>query len=106
MKREGIEAYIEKKQKVSDRNYRNYQETGVSRYLRNHERAEDEIEIARQALSAADDHVKAIEYKAELIGLAARAEEALRDGTQQEYEKALKEMISVGKIAGYRSRWE
>lgn len=106
MKRDDIEKYIEKKQTVSDRNYMNYQATGTQRYLREHERAEDEIEIARQALSAADDHTKALEYKCELVEMAAKAEWALRDGTQQEYEKALKEMISIGKIAGYMSRWE
>ena len=73
MKKEDIEKYIEKRQAVSDRNYMNYQATGEGRYLRRHEQAEDEIQIARQALSAADDHEKVGRMGADIAMICSRA---------------------------------
>lgn len=51
-----IENLIVNKQKAADRNYNAHQETGMSRYLREREKAEDIIEICKLALSALDDH--------------------------------------------------
>ena len=51
----------------------NYQESGTSRYYRAHERAEMLIDIARQALSAADDHQMAGTYRSELSDYGSRA---------------------------------
>lgn len=106
MKREDIENYIEKKQKLSDRNYENYQATGESKYMRAYDRYEDEIQIARQALNSADDHTKALEYKSELISLASRADRAVNTMDPSELLAVCHEVLACGKSAGYLSRWE
>lgn len=106
MKREGIEKYIEKKQKLSDRNYENYQASGEPKYMRAYERYEDEIQIARQALTAADDHTKALEYKSELVSLASRADKAISTMDPSELLAVCRDVLACGKIAGYLSRWE
>lgn len=49
-----IEKLIEQQTKKSERNYMNYQATGEGRYMREHERAEDLIEICRMALGVSD----------------------------------------------------
>lgn len=109
MTKEQIKAYIEKKQKIVDKNYQNYQETGERRYERNYQQAEDEIEIANMALSAADDHMKAISYKVELIQFAAEADSLIHApiGTMGKvaYMKLAKNLIAAAKLAGYESRW-
>lgn len=109
MTKEQIKAYIDKKQAVVDKNYRNYQETGERRYERTYQQAEDEIEIANMALAAADDHLKAISYKADLISLAAEADKLIHAtiGTMGKaaYLKLAKNLIAAAKLAGYESRW-
>ena len=60
-----LEKLIERYQKISDRNYHNYQETGTQRYYREYNNAEDIIDAARQALSAADEHQTLIAIKAD-----------------------------------------
>lgn len=106
MNREDIEKYVKKKQKLSDRNYENYQATGEPKYMRAYERYEDEIQIARQALTAADDHTKALEYKSELISLASRADRAVNMMDPTELLAVCREVLACGKIVGYLSRWE
>ena len=59
MNHKQLEEFISKKQKVSDRNFQAFQESGVPRYMYAYQKAEELIDIARQALSAADDHQKA-----------------------------------------------
>lgn len=54
MTKEQIEKMIEQQRKISDRNYMNYQESGISRYMRAHEKAEDLIELCQTALGVAD----------------------------------------------------
>ena len=73
MKKSEIEDFIEKQKKISHRNFMNYQESGTSRYYRAHERAEMLIDIARQALSAADDHQIVGTYRSELSDYGSRA---------------------------------
>ena len=96
MTREEIEKYIVKRQAVSDRNYRAYQESGESRYLRQHDRAEDEIQIARQALSAADDHQAASVLRAELTQLCGRAIRILH--TKDDPTPFLRDLQALGSL--------
>lgn len=96
MTREYIEKYIEKRQIVSDRNYMNYQETGESRYLRRYEQAEDEIQIARQALSAANEHEAAGRLNAELCQICSRAIRILH--TKDDPTPFLRDLQALGSL--------
>lgn len=80
MSRGDIEDFIAKQQKISDRNYQNFQETGIPRYYNAHDKAERLIDIARQALSAADDHQMCGTYRSELADYGHRAIRILHDG--------------------------
>jgi len=51
-----IEALLEKQRKISERNYRNYQESGVNRYWTAYNKAEDIISLCEMALDSAEDH--------------------------------------------------
>ena len=104
MKRAEIEAYIEKKQKASDRNYMAYQETGIGRYMREHERLEDEIQIARQALAAADDHAAVSTLKVTLFDICSRAIRILN--TNDDPSGLLKDLQAIGKLQGVSNPWE
>lgn len=104
MNRKKIEEHIQKQQAVSDRKYMAYQETGNPRYLREHERAEDLIQIASQALSAADDHTALGALRAEFSTICAKA--ALLLHHPGEPEPLLREIIAVGKSCGFRDPWE
>ena len=88
MTKDAIEKLIDQQQRISDRNYMNYQQTGEGRYLRAHERAEDLIDIARIALNAHDDHTKMINYRCELGQLGSEACEVLHHGVQADLEGA------------------
>ena len=96
MTREEIEKYIVKRQAVSDRNYRAYQESGESRYLRQHDRAEDEIQIARQALSAADDHEKVGRMGADIAMICSRAIRILH--TKDDPTPFLRDLQALGSL--------
>lgn len=80
MTKEKIREFIQKQEKISQRNYMNYQETGISRYLNTHEKAENLIDIATQALSAADDHQIAGIYSAYISQWGTKAVHLLHSG--------------------------
>ena len=104
MKKSEIEAYIDRQQKLSDRAYMNYQETGDSRQLRSHERAEDQIEIARQALSAAEDHAAVGRMKAELVGIISQAIRIRH--TNDSADGLLKDLESMASLYGVRNPYK
>lgn len=80
MRKQEIEEFIRKQEKISQRNYMNYQETGTSRYLNAHEKAENLVDIARQALSAADDHQTVGTYSAYISQWGTKAVHLLHSG--------------------------
>lgn len=94
MKANELEAFIEKKQKVSDRNYRMYQETGEPRYDRERRNADDLIEIANQALSAADDHQMIGIYRCELSHIGGRAQELLLEYDETKVKEFLRSVVN------------
>ena len=96
MTRDEIEKYIQKKEAVSHRNYMAYQETGISRYMRRHEIAEDEIQIARQALSAADDHEKVGRMGADIAMICSRAIRILH--TKDDPTPFLRDLQALGSL--------
>ena len=104
MKEKELKKYIDDLEKVSARNYYNYQETGIARYDRAYHKADMQIEIARQALSAADDHAAVGRMHAELTQLCSRAINLLH--CRGDIIDFLKDMRAIGKLYGVKDPWE
>lgn len=104
MNKERIEAYIDARQDVADRNYMAYQTTGIRRYGRNYERAQDEIEIAQQALTAADDHEAASRLNAELCQICSRAIRILH--TKDDPTPFLRDLQALGELYGVKNPYK
>lgn len=77
--RETIEKLITQQQRISDRNFRNYQESGESRYYRAHQKAEDIIGICNLALGGADEHSRYINMRVNLCQIGTEAMRLLHD---------------------------
>lgn len=95
-----LEDFIDRQQKICDRNYRNYQETGIPRYDQAYRKADKLIEIAQQALSAADDHQENITYHSELSDWGSRALELQRKWNEKEAFQLIKDIAAVAKLRG------
>lgn len=107
MTRDNIEKFIAKQQKISDRNYQNYQMSGEQRYYRAYDKAEELIGLANQALSAADDHQLVGTLRAELGTLGTQAFDAIHSQNINEYEAVVKAVALVAKTYGLAwNRWE
>ena len=100
MDRKEIEAYIRRKDEVAERNYRAFQDSGVTRYDTNYRRAEFEADLARLALNAAGDHTELIAVKATIGELAGRAVRAMHYGDAEELQKVGKELAAYGHSKG------
>ena len=74
-----LEAMIERYDAKAEKAYRNYQETGISRYDRERVRNEDLADALRMALNAADDHSAAVDLRRNLADLGHRAQIVLGD---------------------------
>ena len=104
-----IGAFIKKQQKISDRNFKNYQETGIKRYLRTHENAEEMIDMAGQALKAADDHQMVGVYNADIGRWGEKAAELLykKSECDPEVERLLRDIKSAAVMRGLlRDVWK
>lgn len=96
--KETIEKMIDQADNRAEKAYRNYQETGIQRYAREWQKAEDLADTLRMALSAYDDHTKLMALKAELITLGADAHKALTDGDPVGWEQNLRQIVSIAKL--------
>ena len=100
MEKEKIEKFIDHQQRISDRNYRNYQETGDPRYERTYHKADALIEIAQQALAAADDHAAVINHRTELSDWGYRAFKLLHAWREEDAVQLIKDIAATAKLRG------
>lgn len=103
MRKPEIEKFIARQEAISHRNYMTYQETGLPRYMRAYEKAEDLLDIARMALNAADDHAKASYLKMMVIDIGSEAIDALHKGVAQDpgaAEMCLRNLCALAKNEG------
>lgn len=78
LKGKKLEKVIAKYDDEAARNYRNYQESGISRYERQQHKAEDLADTLRVALNAVDEHTKLGFYRGQLHHFASQAR-AIKD---------------------------
>lgn len=70
-------ALAEKYDAKAEKAFRNYQETGISRYGREYRNYEDLAMALRMAASANDDHTQLISIRCDVAILGAKAEDLL-----------------------------
>lgn len=99
MKREEIEALAVKYQAKADKAFMNYQETGMTRYDREHRNNEDLADALRMAARAADDAHKLVDLRVTLSTLGSEAARIRRSAwSADEVNAFLNKVISAARI--------
>lgn len=105
MSKEELAAMIGRFQQKAKTNYYNYQETGIQRYQREYQKADDMASALQMALNASDDHSAMVGMRCAIAELGSRAR-ALRlkfktlETDYPEVDKFLKSAISEASIRG------
>ena len=111
MDKAAIQKIIEQQEKISERNFRYYQESGESRYMRAHEKAEDLLDICRTALSVADIKEQNVILKAnftEVASMAIRLDHDSRwldQANLDEIGHLVKDLAAMGRVMGVNDPW-
>ena len=98
-----LEALAERYEAKAGRAYMNYQETGISRYDREHRNAEDLASAMRMAAAASDDYSRLVNLRCSVAMEASKAQAAMRepeDKRMEAMEKALKNLVSLAVMEG------
>ena len=103
MDRNELEALADKHQQKADKAYRNYQETGITRYDRERRKNEDFADAFRMAAAASDDHQKMIHLRATLANLASEASHISHmpeDQKPKALESLHKNLLALARLEG------
>ena len=112
MTKNEIQKLLEQQEKISHKNYMAYQETGIARYMRAHEKAEDIVDLCRTALNI--DNIKS-EWnfcKSCLAECGYKAIELTHDNRYLDGEnigdvgRLLHTLATYGKMVGVSDPWE
>ena len=95
MDAKALKKLIDRYQQKADAAYRNYQDSGVSRYDRERRNNEDLAVALRIALNAKDEHTMLISMRADLSDLASRADMAVHSHDVSEETSVLNSLIAV-----------
>lgn len=106
LSREELGKLAAKYQEKADRAYQNYQETGMTRYDRERRNAEDLAEALRAAANAVEDKQALNSLRADVVWLAALADERIAEAAPREQlEAILQNLISVAAVkCNYKRR--
>lgn len=99
MTRQEIEALAEKYQAKAERAYRNYQESGITRYDREYQNYDDLAVALRTAAESADNEQERIGLRVALSDLAYAAKK-LEPGNREAVEQFTKRVISEAVARG------
>ena len=99
MNRVELEALAAKYQEKAEKAYRNYQETGITRYSREMRNNEDLADAIRMAARAADDAHKLVDLRVTLSTLGSEAARIRRSAwSADEVNAFLNKVISAARI--------
>ena len=79
--------------RLYQKNFDCYQQSGESRYLTNAERYQDMAEAFQMAADAEEDYSKKAHYASMLTNFAARADVAIRDNAPGEMKTILQDLV-------------
>lgn len=94
---EKLDLMIQKYEKTAEKQFQNYQETGLRRYEREYENAQDLADTLRMARDATDDHTKMLNYQSTIAIWGSRAQ-SIKDPA--EAEQLIKDIASAARIYG------
>lgn len=97
MSKAELEALAEKYAAKAEKAYQNYQETGISRYSREYQNAEELFYAFQAAANAAEEHAALIGMQTAMHNLAGRAQKA---DTEEKARAVLKELVSYARMMG------
>lgn len=97
MSKAELEALAEKYAAKAEKAYQNYQETGISRYSREYQNAEDLFFAFQAAANAAEEHAALIGMQTAMWNLANRAQKA---DTEEKAKAVLDELVSYARMMG------
>ena len=103
MNKKELEALADKHQRKAEEAYRNYQETGISRYNRERQKNEDFADAFRMAAAASEEHHALIHLRGSVAALASEAKhiEFVPDDQKPKALEALrKNLIASANLAG------
>lgn len=103
LQKKELEKLAEKYQAKADADYRNYQETGITRYGTSYRKNDDLACALRMAAEAADEHSAYIAMKGQMSNFAWRAlmVSHATDGEREELVQALvRDLVSYGALQG------
>lgn len=92
-----LEALAEKYAAKAEKAYQNYQETGISRYSREYQNAEDLFFAFQAAANAAEEHAALLGMQTVMHNLAGRAQKA---DTEEKARAVLEELVSYARMMG------
>lgn len=104
MDAKALKKLIDRYQQKADTAYRNYQESGVSRYDREYRNNEDLADALLIALNASGEHTQLISIRSDLASLAGAAEQAVHHHDVDEATKVLNNLIAVATSYGVYGR--
>lgn len=78
-KKEWLESMADKYHTKAEKAYRNYQETGITRYEREYNQAEDLAEAIDAAAAANEEHEQLLNLKSEICWIVSQAERGTYD---------------------------
>ena len=91
-----LEELIARYDEKARRNYDNYQQSGIQRYYREYENAEELVGFLRRALGSADDHQKMVNYRLMLQDFCARAIRCKNDDNHTDMYDLVRALASYG----------
>ena len=104
MKKKELEKLADSFQTKADTAYRNYQETGISRYSSTARRHEEMADAIRMAAQAANEHYAYTNLKMEMSNFASRAQKIGLTADEKERTKLVEalvhDMIVCGRLYG------
>ena len=102
MTKEELIALADKHQEKADKAYKNYQETGITRYSRDYRNSED-LAALRMAANAEEDHRSLTSLRVDISRVAssaAAAERAAEDLKLSRMTAVIKELLAVARLHG------
>lgn len=103
MTKEELIALADKHQEKADKAYKNYQETGITRYSRDYRNSEDLAAALRMAANAEEDHRSLTSLRVDISRVAssaAAAERAAEDLKLSRMTAVIKELLAVARLHG------
>lgn len=105
MTKDEIIKLMNQQERIYERNYRNYQDSGVSRYERTYRRAEDIADLCRRVLNAADEHDQLGDLRALLIEFGSKAVKLSHSWDEGEAYEMIRQFAAASRMHGVEDRW-